>query len=101
VIKTIVITPSAAPIAETKHKSVSTGAIVGGVLGGLAGLLAIVGGVFFLLWRRRRQQQDNDGHHEQVWPTAIWPSQQPSDATSIKDLYGVQPPQSNPERGRN
>jgi cell wall integrity and stress response component len=61
VIKTIVITPSATPIAETKHKSVSTGAIVGGILGGLAGLLAIVGGVFFLLWRRRRQQQDDDG----------------------------------------
>lgn len=34
------------------------GAIAGGVVGGLVGLLAIVGGVFFFLWRRRRQQND-------------------------------------------
>jgi cell wall integrity and stress response component len=34
------------------------GAIVGGVLGGIAFLAAIVGAVLFVLWRRRRQREE-------------------------------------------
>ncbi|KAK7189858.1 hypothetical protein PSPO01_04248 [Paraphaeosphaeria sporulosa] len=59
--QTILVTPTATPQTELTEKSKSnTGAIVGGVVGGIGALAVIVAGVFFLLWRRRKQQRETD-----------------------------------------
>lgn len=58
--QTIIVTPTSTPQAELSGKSTSnTGAIVGGVVGGIGALAAIVAGVFLLLRRRRKQDADN------------------------------------------
>jgi cell wall integrity and stress response component len=60
--QTLLVTPSATPQPELTGKAKSnTGAIVGGVVGGLGALAAVVAGVLFLLWRRRKQQRERDG----------------------------------------
>lgn len=60
--QTLLITPTATPQTEVTGKSKSnTGAIVGGVVGGVGALAAILAGVFFLLRRRRNQQRE--GHN--------------------------------------
>ncbi|EUC38288.1 hypothetical protein COCVIDRAFT_22588 [Bipolaris victoriae FI3] len=57
--RTVVITPSAtAPANNDSKDSPNVGAIAGGVAGGIIGLLAIIGIVFFVLWKRRRQQRE-------------------------------------------
>lgn len=57
--RTVVITPSApAPTNNDSKDSPNVGAIAGGVAGGIIGLLAIIGIVFFVLWKRRRQQRE-------------------------------------------
>ena len=67
VTETVVIpNPSSAPSLgdnTNQSKGSNVAAIAGGVVGGLVGLIAIVGGVLFFLWRRRRQQ--NQGEDEQ------------------------------------
>ena len=42
---------------STDNRS-NVGAIAGGVVGGVCGLVAVVGGMFFFLWRRRKQQRE-------------------------------------------
>jgi cell wall integrity and stress response component len=54
-----VFTPTAAAsLTQGQKKSAPVGAIVGGVLGGIALIGAIVGLVLFFLWRRRKQARD-------------------------------------------
>jgi cell wall integrity and stress response component len=56
-----VTTPTSVPAAiGDQKKGTNTGAIVGGVVGGLAILGAIVGGVIFLLFRRRHQHKEEE-----------------------------------------
>ncbi|KAL6702586.1 hypothetical protein ACN47E_001343 [Coniothyrium glycines] len=55
--RTVVVTPTSGA-ARTNQGGSNTGAIVGGAVGGVAGVLAIIGGILFLLWRRRKQQQE-------------------------------------------
>ncbi|KAF2736261.1 hypothetical protein EJ04DRAFT_173131 [Polyplosphaeria fusca] len=61
VTQTVVNTPTnAAALNGTEKKSTNVGAIVGGVVAGLAVLAAIVGGIFFILRRRRRRQNEDN-----------------------------------------
>ena len=48
-------TSSVAPVTEAKADH--TKAIIGGVVGGILGLVALVGGLGFLFWRHRKRQQ--------------------------------------------
>lgn len=59
--------PSGGETAQPKE-STNVGAIAGGVVGGVFGLVAIVGGILFFLWRRRRQQREDgqSGVHRNV-----------------------------------
>jgi len=63
VTQTIVTGPTA-PASPQSSKKTNTGAIVGGVVGGLAVLCAIAGAVIFTLWRRRKQQQQEEGEDQ-------------------------------------
>ncbi|KAF2794363.1 hypothetical protein K505DRAFT_27793 [Melanomma pulvis-pyrius CBS 109.77] len=61
--QTVVTTPTSVPTQTNQgqsKKSTNVGAIVGGVIGGLALLGAIVGALIFFFFRRRRQQEDED-----------------------------------------
>ncbi|KAF2270107.1 hypothetical protein CC78DRAFT_611772 [Lojkania enalia] len=67
--KTVTSTPSSgipATLDPTKKQGTNVGAIVGGVIGGLALLCSIVGGILFFLWRRRRNQSNNDNEQAGV-----------------------------------
>ncbi|KAJ4294190.1 hypothetical protein N0V90_007880 [Kalmusia sp. IMI 367209] len=59
VTKTLITTPTNTALTETtgSKSTTNTGAIVGGVVGGIGILAAVAGGVLFFLWRRRKQQQ--------------------------------------------
>lgn len=62
VTKTLITTPTNTALTETtgSKSTTNTGAIVGGVVGGIGILAAVAGGVLFFLWRRRKQQQQSD-----------------------------------------
>ncbi|KAH7379422.1 hypothetical protein DE146DRAFT_625730 [Phaeosphaeria sp. MPI-PUGE-AT-0046c] len=52
-------TSSSAPLTmKSGDDGPNIGAIAGGVVGGVLGLLAIVGGLVFFLWRRRKHQRE-------------------------------------------
>lgn len=68
VTRTVVQTPSSvpsasiAPVRTGASKSGSnTAAIAGGVVGGVLGLVALVGGILFFLRRRKKQQREEYG----------------------------------------
>ncbi|KAF1940472.1 hypothetical protein EJ02DRAFT_228658 [Clathrospora elynae] len=65
VTRTVVISPTPAPAkTESPQKKSNTGAIAGGVAGGILGLLAIAGALLFVLWRRKKQRSQEDGHND-------------------------------------
>jgi cell wall integrity and stress response component len=53
-------TTGAPTLSQNQKKSTPIGAIVGGVLGGLALLGVIVGLVLFFLWKKRKEQREED-----------------------------------------
>jgi hypothetical protein len=58
----VTITPTPSPT-PTPKPSNNTGAIAGGVVGGLAVLGLAIGGVIFLLMRRKKNKSPDTGHH--------------------------------------
>ncbi|OAK96995.1 hypothetical protein IQ06DRAFT_308086 [Phaeosphaeriaceae sp. SRC1lsM3a] len=65
VTRTVYLSPSSGPSSSSApvrtdkdDNGPNIGAIAGGVVGGVLGLLAIVGGLIFVLWRRRRNQRE-------------------------------------------
>ncbi|KAF2107152.1 hypothetical protein BDV96DRAFT_306056 [Lophiotrema nucula] len=58
-------TTGAPTVSQAQKKSTPIGAIVGGVLGGLALLGIIVGLVLFFLWKKRKEQREEDAGGDQ------------------------------------
>lgn len=53
---------------KDKKKSISTGGIVGAVIGSIAGLLLIIAAIVFFIWRRRQEEDDKDDEFTLLGP---------------------------------